>query len=69
MEYEKLTGSLADAAIEPEKVESSFKLKEVNPRVIKNGAAGPEPPPPPPPHEEINASMKNSLNKRIINYI
>jgi len=65
MEYEKLTGSLADAAIEPEKVESSFKLKEVNPRVIKNGTAGVEPPPPPPPHEAIIIEIINTLIKCI----
>ena len=67
MEYVKLTDSFADAAIEPEKVESSFKLKEVNPRVIKNGTAGVEepPPPPPPPHEAIVIEIINTLIKCI----
>jgi hypothetical protein len=48
---------LAEAAIEPEKLESSSTLNEFRPKEIKNGTDGLLPPPPPPPPHETKATV------------
>tara|TARA_B100000927_G_C16450342_1_gene463544 strand:- start:885 stop:1163 length:279 start_codon:yes stop_codon:yes gene_type:complete len=67
-EYSRVTTSLALADNDPVYAVSSLVEKELVAKVSANGTLVP-PPPPPPPQEEINVSMKNSLSKRIINYI
>ena len=65
----KVTDSLAEAAIEPEKLESSSTLNELRPKEIKNGTDGALPPPPPPPHEARKTVTIITWIIRITNYI